>query len=376
VTKARGRAFESIAEAEVLARRRLPPTLYSRTNVGSDGDATHQANLRAYGDVTFRPRAATFYPSQDISVRLLGKQLDLPVLLAPTAGIRLVHPVGELGAARGAGAAGTAYAVSMFAGFSIEEVAAAGTGPLYQQVYMANGRAYAEDVIMRAASAGYSALVLTVDVPVMPHKADQHPLRADFHNAIAFGPELVRRPGWFYRFARDGMPFDAGNAIKADPRAETTAMTATWADMKWIRELWSGPIVVKGVVTGADALRAVDSGADAVVVSNHGGKGLDSCPATMRALPEVVKAVGGTTEVLLDGGVRSGSDVVKAIALGAKAVLIGRPYIWGLAVDGEEGVRRVLDVFAHEIARTLALLGCPSVAELDQSFIDVTGGLG
>jgi isopentenyl diphosphate isomerase/L-lactate dehydrogenase-like FMN-dependent dehydrogenase len=367
------RKINSVAEAEAAARRKLPATLFSRVASGAGQDITNQQNVAAFREISFRPRAATATSHRRLGVRVLGADLRLPVLLAPTGGVRLVHPDGELGAVRAAGVAGTAYAISMFAGYSVEEIAAEATGPIYQQIYMNHGRAHVESVIARAAESGYDALVLTVDVPVLPHRADEHPLKANLRNAVKYGPELATRPGWFYRFVRDGMPFDPSNSVKGDPAAESATMTVTWEDMSWIRAMWPRSIIVKGIVTPDDARRAADSGVDALVVSNHGGKGLDGAPATIRALPRIAKAVGGSIEILLDGGVRTGADVVKAVALGARAVLIGRPYIWGLAVAGERGVRDVLDVFEFEIDRTLGLLGCADIDELDEAYVELDG---
>lgn len=370
----RSRPLASVADAELMARRRLPRTLFERVCSGAGQDVTNQENVAAFREVTFRPRAATPTAGRDLKVTVLGAELQLPVILAPTGGTRMVHPDGELGAVRAAGSAGTACAISMFSGYTLEEIAAAASGPLYQQIYMTFGRAHVEETIQRALVAGCDALVLTVDVPVLPHRPDPRPLRADLHNAVRYGPELVTRPGWLYRFVRDGMPLDASNAVRADQSAQSMSMTVSWSDISWIRSLWARAIVVKGVVRSEDAIRAVEAGADAIVVSNHGGKGLDGAPATVRALPRIVKAVGGSVQILLDGGVRTGADVVRAVALGASAVLIGRPYIWGLAASGECGVRQVLDVFSFEIDRTLGLLGCRAVTELDETFVEVHGG--
>jgi isopentenyl diphosphate isomerase/L-lactate dehydrogenase-like FMN-dependent dehydrogenase len=364
-----------VAAAERTARQRLPKTLFERVRAGAGQDVTNRENVSAFREVTFQPRVATPTAARDLTVSVLGSELRLPVLLAPTGGIRMVHPDGELGAARAAGSAGTACAVSMFSGHGLEEIAAVATGPLYQQIYMTFGRSHVESTIGRALEAGYHALVLTVDVPVLPHRPDPRPLRADLHNAVKYGPELVTRPGWLYRFMRDGMPFDATNAIKSDESAQSATMTVSWQDMSWIRAMWPRAIVVKGILRSEDAVRAVEAGADAIVVSNHGGKGLDGAPATIRVLPRIVKAVGGSVEILLDGGVRTGADVVRAIALGAGAVLIGRPYIWGLAAGGERGVHEILDLFAFEIDRVLGLLGCSAVTELDETFVEIRGGV-
>ncbi|HTW99717.1 MAG TPA: alpha-hydroxy acid oxidase, partial [Acidimicrobiales bacterium] len=214
------------------------------------------------------------------------------------------------------------------------------------------------------ASHGYKALVITVDCPVPPKKPV--PITVSLESALRFAPDLATRPGWSIRFFLDGLQLGSANEAMA-PRKKA----AVWSDLEWIREAWKGPLVVKGVITADDARRAVDGGADCVVISNHGGLALDGAPATLPALPEVVEVVGDQAEVLIDGGVRQGSDVIKALALGARAVMIGRPYVAGLAIGGEAGVRRMLEMFRHEIDTALAMVGCEDIHALDPSYVSV-----
>ena len=362
--------FDDAPHAERLARRRLPRTLFEALTTGNDEGLTYRDNVRAFGEVAFRPRAAVSHEERDVRTTVLGTEIAFPVLAAPTGGIRVVHPRGELAVARAAGLAGTICVVSQIAGYSIEEIAAVAEGPLWQQLYLSRGRATAEEVIARAAGAGCAALVATVDLGASPVSAFSTALRAlnwDVGTAVRFAPEVVRRPGWLLRFLRDTKAMEAANA--ALPSAGTSAQYGlNWEDLGWIREQWSGPLVVKGVLSAGDARRAVAEGAAAIVVSNHGGRGLDGLPGTLRVLPEIVAAVDGAAEVLLDGGIRRGSDVVKAISLGARAVLAGQAVVMGLAVGGEAGVARIFDIFRHDTDRTLGLLGCPSIGELDGSY--------
>jgi isopentenyl diphosphate isomerase/L-lactate dehydrogenase-like FMN-dependent dehydrogenase len=336
----------------------------------------------------------------DLRTTVVGTPVEFPVLCAPCGFVRVVHPDGEIAVAREAAAAGTVSIVSTAAGTSLEDVAegsregrpAGDANRLWFQLYFMNGRTGAEILVERAERAGYGALVVTIDSAIVGNRERDTrngvvlPLRVDVRMATHFAPQVLARPAWLGRFVRDGMPLDFPNALLLGPGGTplpkdeapkaVLSRPPTWADIGWIRERWPGPLVVKGLVTGDDARRAVDAGADAVVVSNHGGRQLDGAPATLRALPEVVAAVGGDAEVLVDGGVRRGADVVKAIALGARAVLVGRAYLYGLAARGGAGVADVLRILRTDMDRTLRLLGCPSVKDLDRSWIEVPGGAG
>lgn len=373
----------SVDDAEYLARRRLPKAIVQGLEVGYP-DSTFGRNLAAFSELHLRPRAAVFHPRRDLRTTVLGHEVSMPVLIAPTGNVRILHPDGEPGVARAAGAAGTIQCVSTFTGYPIEAITAAATGPVFFQLYFVGGRVNAEANIDRAQRAGCQGLVLTVDSAARPRAKygvrDRAylPQSIDPRSAVRFLPQVAVRPRWLLDFVRDGMNIEAAMVRGPDGRPLTIAAAAgllpveipVWEDLSWIREQWHGPIIVKGLLTAEDARRAVDLGASAVVVSNHGGHMLPATAPTIHVLPEVVEAVGDQVEVLLDSGVRRGEDVVKAVSLGARAVLIGRGYLWAHAAAGEAGVRRILEVFRDGIDATLALIGCPSIAALDSSFID------
>jgi len=377
-----------INDFRAIAERRVPKSVFDYLDGGAEGEATLRENCRVYGDITFRPRHAVALDDCNLGTRVLGFDLKLPFLLAPVGYSRLMHPVGEVGAARAAGNAGTAYILSTISGHRLENVKAASTGPVFYQLYLMGGRGAAEAVIERARVAGCSALVVTIDTPVSGIR------ERDFRNGmkelvsggpfekLPYLPQVLSRPGWLVSFLRDGGlpalpnvvvpgkgPMPLVDIVKA--LAESTP---TWADLTWIRKLWPGPIVIKGVLTADDARRAIDYGASAISVSNHGGRQLDYLPASLRALPEVVKAVNGQIEVFMDGGIRRGTDIVKALCLGARAVLCGRAYAYGLAAAGEAGVNRAIEILRTDLDRTMRLLGCPSVTQLDRSYVNVPPG--
>jgi L-lactate dehydrogenase (cytochrome) len=296
-----------------------------------------------------------------------------------------MHPEGEKAAARMAGNIGTAYILSTISGHKLEDVKASSAGPVFYQLYLMGGRAAAEASIERARLAGFSALVVTIDTPVSGIR------ERDFRNGmkelisggpfekIPFLPQILSKPRWLIDFLLDGGIPALPNVVipgkgpmpLIDVAAALAESAVTWADFQWIREYWRGPIIVKGILTGEDARRAVDQGAAAISVSNHGGRQLDCVPSSLRVLPEVVKAVNGQVETLMDGGIRRGTDIVKALCLGAKAVLCGRAYAYGLAAAGEAGIARALEILRVDLERTLKLLGCPSVAALDRSYANV-----
>jgi isopentenyl diphosphate isomerase/L-lactate dehydrogenase-like FMN-dependent dehydrogenase len=355
---------------------------------GAEGEVTLRENCRVFSDVTFRPRHAVAVASCDLRTRVLGFDLALPFLLAPVGYSRLMHPAGEVAAARAAGRAGTAYILSTISGHKLEDVKAGSAGPVFYQLYLMGGRGAAEAAIERARVAGFSALVVTIDTPVSGIRERDH--RNGMKELISGGPlekipylpQILSRPGWLISFLLDGgVPVlpnvvvpGKGPMALVDINVALAESTVTWADLRWIRESWRGPIVVKGVLTGDDARHAMDEGAAAISVSNHGGRQLDGVPASLRALPEVVDAVKGRIEVLMDGGIRRGGDIVKAICMGARAVLCGRAYAYGLAAAGEAGVDRAIEILRTDLERTLRLLGCASVAELDRSYVNVPKG--
>lgn len=374
----------NVDEFRRRAQKRLPRVVFDYVDGAAEDEVTLRANRQAYSTVTFRPHQAVHYSNYVTSTRVLGAKLSFPVLLAPVGYTRLLHPDGDIGAAKAAGDAGTICIQATSSGHSLEEVKLATSGHVWFQLYLLKGREVAEATIERAKRAGFSALVVTVDTAVAGLR------ERDFRNGMVeltgdklfsklrFLPQLLARPQWLVRFLLDGGVPSMPNVVipGKGPMSMVDVATAlaesaiTWADLGWIRKIWTGPIVVKGVLTADDARRSVDLGASAVIVSNHGGRQLDGVAASICALPEVAGAVAGQAEVLMDGGIRRGSDVVKAICLGAKAVLIGRAYAYGLAAAGSDGVVRVLEILRADIDRTLRLLGCDSVARLDRSWID------
>ena len=375
----------NISDLRKGAKRRLPKVVFDYLDGGAEGEVTLRENCRIFDDVTFRPRHAVSHPSCDLGTTVLGHKISLPLMLAPVGYSRLMHPGGEVAAARAAGKAGTGYILSTISGHKLENVKAGSTGPVFYQLYLMGGRAAAEASIDRARRAGFAGLVLTIDTPVSgirerdPRNGMKELLNPGLFQKLPFAGQFLTHPGWLSSFLRDGGVPPLENVVLpgkgpmplTDIANALAASTATWKDLTWIRDVWNGPIVVKGVLTGDDGRRAVDEGAAAIVVSNHGGRQLDCVSASLRALPEVVAAVNGRIEVLMDGGVRRGTDVVKALCLGARAVLSGRAYAYGLAAAGEAGVTRAIEILREDIKRTLVLLGCPGIANLNSSYVRV-----
>jgi isopentenyl diphosphate isomerase/L-lactate dehydrogenase-like FMN-dependent dehydrogenase len=373
----------NIADLRRLARRRLPRPAFDYIDGGADGEVTLRENCRVFDDVVLRPRSAVVTKGSDLRTTVLDTPIAVPFLLGPVGSCRLFYPRGEAVASRAAGEAGTIYALSTLSGTRLEEVKAASSGPCWYQVYLCGGRDVATAAISRARAAGYSALVVTIDTPVAGLR--ERDLRNGVKellggpwSALPFAWQVLSRPRWLLAFLADGGLMEFPNIVLpggpmpyADVGAALAESAVSWADLRWLREAWPGPIVVKGVHTADDARRAVDGGARAIVVSNHGGRQLDGVAPTLRVLPEVVAAVGGQVEILLDGGVRRGGDVVKAVALGARAVLLGRAYAYGLAAGGGRGVSKAIRILRDDVDRTLRLLGCPSVAALDASYVSV-----
>src|SRR6266496_645951 len=375
----------NIEDLRRAAKRRLPRVVFDYIDGGAEDERTLRANCHAFEEVTFRPRCAVATPACDLRVSVLGRSLSMPLILAPVGSSRLMYPRGEEAAAGAAGAAGITYALSTLSGCRLEDVAAASKGPLWYQLYLVGGRDCALSVIERAKAAGFSALIVTIDTPVAGMRERdlrngvKELLSGKLGSMLPFVSQLLIKPRWLAGFIADGglMKFPnvvipgKGPMLYADVTAALEQSVVTWEDLKWIRQAWSGPIVIKGIHTGDDARRAVDAGADALVVSNHGGRQLDGVAPSLRMLPEVLAAVDDRFEVLLDGGIRRGSDIVKALCLGARAVLAGRAYAYGLGAAGEAGVARAVEILRADLFRTLKLLGCASIADLDRSFIDV-----
>jgi isopentenyl diphosphate isomerase/L-lactate dehydrogenase-like FMN-dependent dehydrogenase len=375
----------NIEDLRELARRRVPRIVFNYIDGGAEDEWTLRENRRAFDTITFRPRHAVAVPACDLRTRVLGMELSMPLLLAPVGYLRVMHPDGEIAAARATGKAGVGLILSTVSGHRLEDVKAASAGQVWYQLYLTGGRAAAENALRRAMDVGYTVLVITIDSTVIGQRdrelrdGMEQLLRGGIWSKIPFVPQVFVRPGWLTRFLLDGGLPDMPNIVSPESgalrvRDAHTAMKReafSWDDMQWIRALWKGPIVIKGVLSAEDAKQSLDNGAAAVVVSNHGGRQLDGVPASLQVLPEVVAAVNDQAEVLIDSGIRRGSDIVKAISLGARAVLCGRAYAYGLAAGGEAGVTRVLDLLRSDLERCLKLLGCPSVRALNKSYVRV-----
>lgn len=373
----------SIHDLRTLAQKRLPRVVFDYIEGGAEGEFTLRENIRAFEAISFRPRHAVATGDCDLNTQVAGQKISFPAILAPIGYSRLMHPGGDVAAARAAGEAGTAYILSTISGYKLEDVKAATTGPAWYQLYFVAGRQAAEAAIERARKAGYHALVVTIDSPVAGMRERDHRngmkalLGGSLFEKIPYTWQFFTHPSWVANFLLDGGVPKLENIVipgqgpmeLVDVAAALGRASVTWDDLRWIRQMWPGPIMIKGVLTAEDARRSIDAGAAAVMVSNHGGRQLDSVPAALHALPEIVAAVRGQAEVLVDGGIRRGSDIVKALCLGARAVLIGRAYIYGLAAAGQPGVARAIEILRDDVHRTLRLLGCPSVSALDSSYI-------
>lgn len=375
----------NISDLRRAAQRRLPRAVFDYLDGGAEGEVTLRENCQAFEEVKFRPRQVVAVSELDLRTKILGAELLFPAILAPIGYSRMMHTDGERAAAQGAGAAGIAYILSTISGHKLEDVKSASSGPVWFQLYLVGGRPAAEAALDRAARAGFSVLVVTVDTATAGMRerdvrnGTAQLMSGSWLRMLPFLSQFLARPGWLASFLLDGGLHKLPNVVTPgrgpmaliDVAAALANSVVTWSDFAWLREAWKGPIVVKGVLTCDDARRSMDAGAAGVIVSNHGGRQLDGVPATLRALPEIVKAVNGQTEILMDGGIRRGSDIVKAICMGARAVLIGRAYAYGLAAAGEAGVSRAIEILRADVERTMKLLGCASVAELDGSYVDV-----
>ena len=366
----------------------MPQAVFDYLDGGAEREITLRENVRAFESVTFRPRHAVAVPQCDMRTKVLGAELSFPAILAPIGYSRLMHPKGECAAAAAAGAAGTAYTLSTLSGHKLEDVRVSTTGPVWYQLYLVGGRPAAEAGLERAWRAGFSVLAVTIDTGTVGRRerdvrnGTSELMGDNFLKKIPHLSQVFSRPGWLAGFLMDGglpklpniiVP-GAGPLPIMDVAPALADSVVTWQDFQWLRNVWPGPIVAKGVLTGDDARRAIDVGAAGVIVSNHGGRQLDGVSATLRALPEIVKAVGGQVEVLMDGGVRRGGDIAKAICLGARAVLIGRAYAYGLAAAGEAGVNTAVAILRADLERTLKLLGCSAITDLDRSLVEIPQG--
>jgi heme/flavin dehydrogenase (mycofactocin system) len=378
--------FESVAEAQRRARKRLPKSVYGALVAGSERGVTVEDNIAAFGELGFAPHVAGLSAERVLSTSVMGQDISIPVVISPT-GVQAVHPDGEVAVARAAAARGIAMGLSSFASKPVEDVVAANPQTFFQMYWVGT-----RDVLVRrmerARSAGAVGLIMTTDWS-FSHGRDWGspaiPERIDLKTAVRFAPEIITRPRWAVDFARTRHIPDltTPNLAEVGTQAPTffgaygewmQTPLPTWEDIAWLRDQWGGPFMLKGVMRVDDAKRAMDAGVTAISVSNHGGNNLDGTPAPIRALPHIVEAVGHGVEVLLDGGVRRGSDVVKAVALGARAVMIGRAYLWGLAANGQAGVENVLDILRGGIDSAVLGLGHGSIRDLSPDDVVVPPG--
>ena len=379
--------FESVAEARRRARRRLPRPVFMALEAGAEAGVTRADNVAAFGQLRFAPpRLADLPAARDLRTSVLGVDIGLPVIASPV-GAQAVHPLGEVAVALGTRDAGTAMGLSEFASRPAAEVAAVNPN-LFFQVHWSADRDTLLERAEIARTAGAKALIVTLDWSFPAGRdwgSPAIPERLDLAALLRLAPAGLARPRYLVDWLRHGglpdltvpnmaRPGEPAPGFFAAYRSWTTVPPPTWADVAWLRERWAGEFMVKGVMRPDDARRALDAGATAVSVSNHGGNNLDGTPASIRALPGVAEAVAGRAEVLLDGGIRRGGDVVKALAFGARAVMIGRPCLWGLAAGGPAGVRNVFDVLRSGIDSTLLALGCQSIHQLDSADVIVPEG--
>jgi heme/flavin dehydrogenase (mycofactocin system) len=379
--------FESVAEAQRRAKKRLPKGVYGALVAGSERGLTAEDNLAAFAELGFAPHTAGLANERNMAVTVMGQSLSMPIMISPT-GVQAVHPDGEVAVARAAAARGVAMGLSSLASKPIEEVVAANPQTFFQ-MYWVGTREEMLARMDRARRAGAVGLIATLDwsfsygrdwgSPYIPEKIDVEAVRR-------YAPQVLARPRWLLDFARSGRIPDltVPNMVATPGEPAPTFFGAygmwmqspmpTWEDVAWLREQWDGPFMLKGVMRVDDAKRAVDAGVTAISVSNHGGNNLDGTPASIRALPAIADAVGDQIEVLLDGGIRRGGDVAKALALGARAVMIGRAYLWGLGANGQAGVENVLDLLRDGLGSALVGLGRPSIAELSRDDLVVPPG--
>jgi L-lactate dehydrogenase (cytochrome)/glycolate oxidase len=378
--------FETVLEAQRRAKKRLPKSVYAALVAGSEKGITVEDNIAAYGELGFAPHVAGSPATRDLSTTVMGQSISLPVLISPT-GVQAVHPDGEVAVARAAAARGTAMGLSSFASKPVEEVVAANPQTFFQ-VYWVGTRDEILQRIERARAAGAVGLIATLDWSFSHSRDWGSPVIPETLSVQAmarFAPEALARPRWLYAFAKSGQLPDltapnmaekgqTGPPFFAAYGAWMQTPPPSWEDVAWLREQWGDAFMLKGVTRIDDAKRAVDAGVTALSVSNHGGNNLDGTPATIRALQPIAEAVGDQIEVLLDGGIRRGSDVVKAVALGARAVMIGRAYLWGLAANGQAGVENVLDLLRNGIDSALLGLGHASIHDLTAEDVIIPPG--
>jgi L-lactate dehydrogenase (cytochrome)/(S)-mandelate dehydrogenase len=365
----------------VLARRALPKPIFDFADGGAEDERTLRRNEQAFADLDLLPRPLDGAERRDLSIDLLGHRLAMPVMIGPTGLAGLFWPDGELCAARAARAAGTAYCLSHGSVCTLEALAAEGTGPRWMQVFVYKDRGFTRELTERAAAAGYDALVLTIDNQLLGNR--ERDLRNGFTIPPRFGLSglagMVLKAEWLWRMRREFKRITFGNYVRPGETADVKTLAGrmatlldpamNWDDVAELRRVWKKPLILKGVLHPEEARRAIDHGVDALIVSNHGGRQLDGAAASLDAAPAILDAIDGRVPVLLDGGIRRGADVVKALALGVRCCLIGRPQLWGLAVAGEAGVTRVLEILRSEIERTMGLCGISTIAGIDSSLL-------
>ncbi|AYJ49040.1 pre-mycofactocin synthase MftD [Rhodococcus sp. P1Y] len=378
--------FETVAEAQRRAKKRLPKSVYAALVAGSERGITVDDNTAAFGELGFAPHVAGLSDKRDLSTMVMGQPLSFPVIISPT-GVQAVHPDGEVAVARAAAARGIPVGLSSFASKSVEEVAAANPQTFFQ-MYWVGSREVLLQRMERARAAGAVGLIMTLDWSFSNGRdwgSPSIPEKLDLKAMAQFAPEGIMRPKWLYEFAKSGKLPDLSTPNLTPPGGVAPTFFGaygewmgtplpTWEDVAWLREQWGGPFMLKGVMRVDDAKRAVDAGVTAISVSNHGGNNLDGTPAPIRALPAIAEAVGDQIEITLDGGIRRGSDVVKALALGARAVLIGRAYLWGLSANGQAGVENVLDILRGGVDSAVLGLGHSSVHDLSPSDVVIPAG--
>ncbi|XP_072989689.1 peroxisomal (S)-2-hydroxy-acid oxidase GLO4-like [Typha latifolia] len=351
----------NVSEFQELARQALPKMYYDYFNGGAEDEYTLRENIKAFSRIMLRPRVLVDVSKIDMSTTLLGYRMPSPIMVAPTGMQKLAHPEGELATARAAAACNTIMVLSFSSNYTIEEVASSCHAIRFFQLYVYKQRDVSATLVRRAESNGYKAIVLTVDTPRLGRR------EADIRNKMIV-PKMSNLEGLLSVDvdAKGGSDLEAFASVTLDP-------SLNWKDIQWLRSITSLPILVKGIITAEDAIKAVEIGVSGIVVSNHGARQLDYAPATISALEEVVKAVAGAVPVLLDGGVRRGTDVFKALALGAKAVMIGRPIVYGLAAKGEYGAKRIIEMLRDELELTMALSGCPSIKDVTRKHVLTEG---
>lgn len=349
----------NLRELERLAEQQLEPMAWAYYASGADDELTLRRNEAAYRELALHYRVLVDVSQRQLATTVLGEPVSMPVLVAPTAFHRLAHSDGELAAVRAAGDARTLFVLSTLSNTPVEAVMAAACGPVWFQLYAYRDRAVTEALIRRVEAAGVRALVLTVDAPLLGRR------ERDVRNRFTLPPELTLAN---VTAGLDALPAVADSGLAAY-FASLLDASLSWKDVRWLRDVTRLPIVIKGLVRADDARRAMDAGAAAVIVSNHGGRQLDTAPATIEVLGDVVDAVGGAVEVYVDGGVRRGTDVIKALALGARAVLVGRPVLWGLCAGGQAGVRTALELLRRELDLAMALCGCPDLAAVTRDLL-------